>query len=39
VEAPAVDDETCVMCHAYEATLQALAKDQEVEEELSEGEG
>jgi hypothetical protein len=39
MEAPSVDDEMCVVCHAYEATLQALAKDQEVEEELSEGEG
>jgi hypothetical protein len=39
VEAQSEDDETCVVCHTSEATLKALAEDEEVAEELSEGEG
>jgi hypothetical protein len=39
VETQPTDDETCVVCHTSEATLEALAKDEEVAEDLSEGEG
>jgi hypothetical protein len=39
VENGSADDQNCVICHTSEETLKALAEDEEVEEELSEGEG
>jgi hypothetical protein len=35
----AVNDQTCVDCHSDEETLKAVAEEEEVTEELSEGEG
>ena len=34
-----IDDQTCLDCHTDEETLKAVAEEEEVEEELSEGEG
>lgn len=34
-----VNDQTCVDCHSDEEMLKAVAKEEEVTEELSEGEG
>jgi hypothetical protein len=34
-----VNDQTCVDCHSSEETLRAVAEEEEVVEELSEGEG
>jgi hypothetical protein len=34
-----VNDQTCVDCHTNEETLKAVAEEEEVVEELSEGEG
>jgi hypothetical protein len=34
-----VNDQTCVGCHTDEETLKAVAEEEEVAEELSEGEG
>jgi hypothetical protein len=34
-----VSDQTCVDCHTDKERVQALAKEEEVAEELSEGEG
>lgn len=39
VDAESTDDDTCVVCHTSEGTLKALAEDEEVQEDLSEGEG
>ncbi|MBN1657651.1 MAG: hypothetical protein JXA93_04575 [Anaerolineae bacterium] len=34
-----VSDQTCVSCHTNQETLQSVAKEAKVVEELSEGEG
>jgi hypothetical protein len=34
-----VSDQTCIDCHTNEKTLKAVAEEEEVVEELSEGEG
>ncbi|MGC9333098.1 MAG: hypothetical protein ACP5JJ_03050 [Anaerolineae bacterium] len=39
VDTGPVSDQTCVDCHTDEETLKALAEEEEVAEELSEGEG
>jgi hypothetical protein len=39
VEAQPMEDQTCVSCHTDEETLKAVAEQEEVAEELSEGEG
>ena len=39
VEVEVASDQTCVDCHTDEETLKALAEEEEVVEELSEGEG
>jgi hypothetical protein len=39
VEAEPVDDQACVDCHTDKETLTAVAKEEEIEEALSEGEG
>ncbi|MBN1657476.1 MAG: hypothetical protein JXA93_03695 [Anaerolineae bacterium] len=36
---PVVDDSACITCHTSQETLEALAVEEEPEEELSEGEG